>query len=49
MTAPISKHDSPITRRSIVIGAAASLTYAPAIVRTASLIPLRRLRGPIGP
>jgi hypothetical protein len=49
MMAPISKHDSLITRRSIVIGAAASLMCAPAIVRAASLTPVRCLRGPIGP
>ena len=49
MTAPISNHDGLITRRSIVIGAAASLICAPAIVRAASLMPVRRFRGPIGP
>jgi hypothetical protein len=49
MTAPISNHDSLITRRSIFIGAAASLICAPAIVRAASLMPVRSLRGPIGP
>jgi hypothetical protein len=49
MTAPISNHDSLITRRSIFIGAAASLMCAPAIVRAASLMPVRGLRGPIGP
>ena len=35
MTAPISNHDSLITRRNVFIGAAASLICAPAIVRTA--------------
>jgi hypothetical protein len=49
MTAPISKNDGLITRRSIFIGAAASLICAPAIVRATSLMPVRRLRGPIGP
>ena len=38
-----------VTRRSIFVGAAASLICAPAIVRAASLMPVRRLRGPIGP
>ena len=49
MTAPISNHDGLITRRSIFIGAAASLTCAPAIVRATSLMPVHSLRGPIGP
>jgi len=49
MTSPISNHDSLITRRSIFIGAAASLICAPAIVRAANLMPVRSLRGPIGP
>ena len=51
MTAPIpaNNHNSLITRRSIFIGAAASLICAPAIVRATSLMPVRRLRGPIGP
>jgi hypothetical protein len=39
---------SPITRRSI-IGAAASLLCAPAIVRAANLMPVRRLLFPCGP
>ena len=45
MTAPIPNHhnDSLITRRSIFIGAAASLICAPAIVRAASLMPVRSL------
>ena len=38
-----------MTRRSILIGAAASLICAPAIVRVTSLMPVRRLRAPIGP
>jgi hypothetical protein len=49
MTAPISKNDDLITRRSIFIGAAASLICAPAIVRAARLMPVRRLRVPIAP
>ena len=48
MTALISNHGGLITRRSIFIGAA-SLLCAPAIVRAASLMPVRRVRGPIGP
>ena|SRR3974390_244113 len=49
MTAPIPNHhnDSLITRRSIFIGAAASLICAPAIVRAASLMPVRSLILPI--
>ena len=43
------QHDSLITRRSIFIGAAASLIFAPAIVRVASLMPVRRLPPPFGP
>jgi hypothetical protein len=34
---------NPITRRTIFIGAAASLIYAPAIVRPARLMPLRHV------
>jgi hypothetical protein len=49
MMAPISNHDNLITRRSIFVGSAALLICAPAIVRAASLMPVRRLRGPIGP
>ena len=49
MKALISNHNGLITRRSILIGAAASLICAPAIVRATSLMPVRRLRGPIGP
>jgi hypothetical protein len=49
MTMLISSHEGLITRRSIFIGAAASLLCAPAIVRAASLMPLRGLRVPIGP
>ena len=39
--------DNLITRRSIFIGAAASLICAPAIVRAASLMPVRSLILPI--
>ena len=49
MTAPISDHEGLMTRRSIFIGAAASLLCAPAIVRATSLIPIRRLKVPIRP
>jgi hypothetical protein len=49
MTAPISNQDGLITRRSIFIGAAASLLCVPTIVRAASLMPVRSLRGPVGP
>jgi hypothetical protein len=52
MTAPIPDrhhHDRLNTRRSIVIGAAASLICAPAIVRAGSLMPVRSLILPIIP
>ena len=50
MTAPILVSDQGlITRRSIFIGAAASLLCAPAIVRAAFLMPVRRLPFPYGP
>jgi hypothetical protein len=52
MTAPIPSHhhhDSLITRRSIFIGAAASLICAPAIVQFTSRMPVRRLPPPFGP
>ena len=50
MTAPIFTPDRTlITRRSISIGAAASLLCAPAIVRAANLMPVRRLPFPYGP
>jgi hypothetical protein len=50
MTAPILISDhSLITRRSLFIGAAASLLCAPAIVRAANLMPVRRLPFPFGP
>ena len=44
---PNHHHDSLITRRSIFIGAAAFLICAPAIVRAASLMPVRSLISPI--
>jgi hypothetical protein len=48
VTAP--NPDQPlITRRSIFIGPAASLLCAPAIVRAANLMPVRRLPFPVGP
>jgi hypothetical protein len=47
MTARISNHNGLITRRSIFIGAAASLICAPAIVRATSLMPVRALMLPI--
>ena len=46
MTAPILNHhhhDGLITRRSIFVGAAVSLLYAPAIVRATSLMPVQPL------
>ena len=49
MTTPISNHDDLIVRRSIITSAAASLICAPAIVRAASLMPVRRLRVRIAP
>jgi hypothetical protein len=50
MTAPILVSDQGlITRRSIFIGAAASLLCAPAIVRATNLMPVRRLPFPYGP
>ena len=50
MTAPILISDhSLITRRSLFVGAAASLLCAPAIVRAANLMPVRRLPFPFGP
>ncbi len=50
MTAPIVVPDrNLVTRRSIFIGAAASLLCAPAIVRAANLMPVRRLPFPYGP
>jgi hypothetical protein len=50
LTAPIAVPDhNLITRRSILVGALASLLCAPAIVRATSLMPVRRLPFPYGP
>ena len=50
MTPPILISDHSLTtRRSLFIGAAASLLCAPAIVRAANLMPVRRLPFPFGP
>jgi hypothetical protein len=51
MTALIPDNDqsSLITRRSIFIGATASLIFAPAIVRVTNLMPVRRLPFPCRP
>jgi hypothetical protein len=51
VTALIPDNDqrSLITRRSILIGATASLICAPAIVRAANIMPVRRLPFPYGP
>ena len=50
MTTPIIVPDqSLITRRRILIGAAVSLICAPAIVRAANIMPVRRLPFPYGP
>ena len=44
MTAPIlNHHHDRLTRRSIFVGAAVSLLYAPAIVRATSLMPVHGL------
>lgn len=50
MTAPIADHpdNQLITRRSIFMGAAASLICAPAIVRVTNLMPVRPLPFPAG-
>ena len=49
MTAPVPIPDySLITRRSVFMGAAASLLCAPAIVRATNLMPVRRLPFPFG-
>jgi hypothetical protein len=49
MTAPILAPDhSLITRRSILIGAAATLFCGPAIVRASNLMPVRCLPFPFG-
>jgi hypothetical protein len=51
MTVPIPNHhiDKLITRRSILGCASAVLVCAPAIVRAENLMPVRTLRGPVGP
>jgi hypothetical protein len=51
MTALVSNsdHSSLLARRSILIGAAASLLCAPAILPVTSLMPVRRLPFPYGP
>jgi hypothetical protein len=50
MTTLIPNTDrSLLTRRSIFVGAAASLLCAPAIVRVTNLMPVRRLPFPYGP
>ena len=46
---PYKQHNSLITRRRVLIGGAASLICAPAIVRVISLMPVRRLPPPFGP
>jgi hypothetical protein len=50
MAAPIrtTDHNSLLTRRRIVIGAAVSLICAPAIMRVTPLMPVRRLPFPFG-
>jgi hypothetical protein len=49
VTAPIPNHhhDGLMTRRSIFVGAAASVICAPAVVRAASLMPIRGLVLPV--
>jgi hypothetical protein len=50
MAAPILVPDHSLTRRrSILIGVAATLFCAPAIVRAANLMPVRRLPFQFGP
>jgi hypothetical protein len=46
---PNDRYDHQITRRGIIIGAAASLICVPAIVRVTNLMPVRRLPFPLGP
>ena len=46
---PDDDHTSFLSRRSIFVGAAASLICTPAIVRVANLMPVRRLPFPYGP
>jgi hypothetical protein len=51
MVALIPNNDqrSLLARRSVIIGAAASLICAPAIMRVTNLMPVRRLPLPFGP
>ena len=46
---PTTDHNSLLTRRRIVIGAAVSLICAPAIVHVTNLMLVRRLPFPYGP
>ena len=46
---PTDQHNHQITRRGIILGVAASLMCAPAIVRVTNLMPVRRLPFPFGP
>jgi hypothetical protein len=46
---PNNDHSSLLARRSIIIGAAASLICMPAIVLFTNLMPVRRLPFPYGP
>jgi hypothetical protein len=46
---PNGQYDYQITRRGIILGAAAALVCAPAMVRVTSLMPVRRLPFPFGP
>jgi hypothetical protein len=46
---PNDQRDHQITRRDIILGVAASLICAPAIVRITNLMPVRRLPFPFGP
>jgi hypothetical protein len=48
-TSPTDRYDDQITRRSIILGAAALLICAPALVRVTNLMPVRRLPFPFGP
>jgi hypothetical protein len=49
ISTPNDQYDRQITRRGIIIGAAASLMCAPTIVRATNLMPVRRLPFPFGP
>src|ERR1700681_605451 len=48
-SAPNDQYDHQMTRRRSIIGAAAALVCAPAIVRATNLMPVRRLPFPFGP